>query len=134
MDEILLGGPVTHLNPDSKQDCFDMIAMVRGKLACRPAGSLIRKYFPMTRLEDIEKKIARGDAKDFDWSYWQPFFRFLKDASEVAIRTLDDDLQVVLGKAPKRANQICQFLKDETVNDSLWLAEVFTICLSRVTV
>jgi hypothetical protein len=112
---------------EDKQYFFDLVATVRGALARRPAGSAIKKYVLTTRLEDIEKKIAQGDAKDLEWGRWQPFFLFLKDASEAAISALDDDLKIVLNRTPNRESQICQFLKDKTDNSSLWLGGLFEV-------
>jgi hypothetical protein len=112
---------------EDKEYFFDMIATVGQKLAHRPSGSPIAKYFPNARLEDIEKKIAHSDAKDLEWAYWQPFFLFLKNASEAQINSLDDDLRVVLEKAPQSEGQICQFLKDETDDDNPWLGGLFEV-------
>jgi hypothetical protein len=104
-----------------------MIATVRMRLGARPAGSLIGKYFPNARLEAIEKVIARRDAKDLEWARWQPFFLFLRDASEASINALDDDLKIVLNRTPNGESHICQFIRDESDNDSLWLAGLFEV-------
>ena len=127
MDEFPDSRPVTHVIPEDKQYFFDMIATVREKLAHRQAGSLISKYFPNARLKDIERTIVHSDAKDLEWAFWQPFFLFLKNASEAQIDALDDDLQIVLNRTPNSQSQICQFLKDVTENDNPWLGGLFEV-------
>lgn len=127
MKQMAVGELDAIMKPEDKQYFFDMISTVREKLANRPTGSLIAKYFPNARLEDIEKKIAHRDAKDLEWAYWQPFFLFLKNASETAINVLDSDLRLVLGKAPVSEDQLCQFLKDKTENDNPWRGGLFEV-------
>jgi len=117
----------TVTNHEDKNYFFDMIAIVREKLAHRQAGSFIGTYFTKARLEDIKKKIALSDTKDLEWASWQPFFLFLKDASEVEIDALDSDLRIVLDKAPASEDQLCQFLKDETENDNPWRGGLFEV-------
>lgn len=117
----------TVMNHEDKNYFFDMIAIVREKLAHRQAGSFIRKYFTKARLEDIKNKIALSDAKDLEWASWQPFFLFLKDASDVEIDALDSDLRIVLDKASASEDQLCQFLKDETENDNPWRGGLFEV-------
>ena len=112
---------------EDKNYFFDMVATVREKLNHRPEGSLIRKCFSNIRLEEIDRRIADSDAKNLERAYWQPFFLFLKDASEAAINSLDDDLQTVLDRSPQEDAQVCRFLKDESESDSRWMGGLFEV-------
>jgi hypothetical protein len=115
------------MTPGDKQYFFDMIATVRKKLVRRPTGSLIGQYFPNARIEDIAEKISRNDSKNLEWTYWQPFFLFLNNASEAEINALDDDLKIVLDRTPQGEKQICKFLKDEKENGNSWMGGLFEV-------
>src|SRR3990167_3816310 len=127
MEEMLVCRPVALMIPEDKQYFFDIIAAVRKKLAHRKEGSLIGKYFPDTRLEDIGKKIESSKAKNLEWAYWQPFFLFLKDASDAEINALDDDLRIVVNRTPQGESQTCKFLVDETENTNPWKSGLFEL-------
>jgi hypothetical protein len=115
------------MNPEDKRYFYDMVATVNEKLMHRQEGSLTREYFPDTRLKEIENKIARSEAKDLDLAYWQPFFLFLKNASEVEINAFDDDLRMVSDRMPQGKSQACKFLKDESEGDSSWMGGLFEV-------
>lgn len=115
------------MSADDKRYFYDMVVTVGEKLKHCQEGSLIREYFPDTRLKEIENKIARSDAKDLEWGYWQPFFLFLKNATEAEINAFDNDLQMVSHQTPQGKSQVCKFLKDESENDSKWMGGLFEV-------
>ena len=115
------------MSADDKRYFYDMVAIVGEKLKQCQRGSVIREYFPDTRLEVIEKKIALSDAKDLECAYWQPFFLFLKNASEAEITAFDNDLRMVSDQAPQGKSQVCKFLKDEPESDSRWMGGLFEV-------
>lgn len=115
------------MSADDKRYFYDMVVTVGEKLKHCQKGSLIRKHFPDTRLKEIENKIARSDAKDLEWGYWQPFFLFLKNATEAEINAFDNDLQMVSHQTLQGKSQVCKFLKDESENDSKWMGGLFEV-------
>jgi len=104
-----------------------MVATVREKLSRHPGSSLIRAHFQDVRLDEIEKKIAGTDASDLEWTYWQPFFLFLKNASEAEIDILDDDLRIVSDRTPLGESPVCRFLRDETEDANPWVGGLFEV-------
>lgn len=115
------------MSADDKRYFYDMVVTVGEKLKHCQEGSLIREYFPDTRLKEIENKIARSDAKDLEWGYWQPFFLFLKNATEAEINAFDNDLQMVSHQTPQGKSQVCKFLKDEPESASAWMGGLFEV-------
>lgn len=115
------------MSADDKRYFYDMVAIVGEKLKHCQRGSLIREHFPDARLKEIESKIARSDAKDLERAYWQPFFLFLKNASEAEITAFDNDLRMVSDQAPQGKSQVCKFLKDEPESDSMWMGGLFEV-------
>ena len=74
-----------------KQYFYDMISAVRKKLDCLPTESLIKKYFPLSRLDEVRGKIETLNASELEWAYWQPLFLFLRTQSSIALNALDED-------------------------------------------
>lgn len=115
------------MSPENKHYFRDMVSTVAEKLKHCQEGSLIREHFPDTRLKEIENKIARSDAKDLEWAYWQPLFLFLKNASEAEITAFDDDLRMVSDRTPRGKSQVCKFLVDKSETSSSWMGGLFEV-------
>ena len=115
------------MKSEDKRYFYDMVATVAEKLKHRKECSLVRECFPDARLEEIETKIECGAATDLEWAYWQPFFLFLKNASEAEIDILDDDLRIVSDRTPLGESPVCRFLRDETENTNPWMGGLFEV-------
>ena len=94
------------MQEENKENFFEMVEAVQEKLSCLPAGSLVKKHFPDSRLEKIVKKIKEVDWQDLEWGYWQPFFLFLRDADMPAIQSPDNDLQAVAQSSLNAKNYV----------------------------
>lgn len=115
------------MSQEDKDYFCDMVAIVNEKLTHCQEGSLIKEYFPDTRLKEIKNKIARSDAKDLEWATWQPLFLFLRDASEAEINALDGDLRMVSDRTPQGESQVCKFLVDEGEAIQPWISGLFEV-------
>ncbi len=119
----------SNLVSGDKQDFYNMICAVRKKLDCLPADSLIKKYFPLSRLDEVRGKIKTSSALELEWAYWQPLFLFLRTQSSVALNALDEDLrEIVKHRYNKTAEEkICEFLRDcrDFIGDRPWSAGLF---------
>ena len=105
----------------------DMVAKVQAKLNCLPSDSVIRQYFPDSRLDGISRKIADTTCKDLEWAYWQPFFLFLHESSPRRITALEDDLRLVTAHTRQGATKICEFLADESESTNPWTPGLFEV-------
>lgn len=116
------------MDTDNKHYFFDMLAVVQTKLNALDANSTIRKYFPDSRLDQISKKIANSSLKDLELGYWQPFFLFLAEASNPAIKSFEDDLTIVASSTRRRhLSERMGFLRNEEKSAHPWAAGLFEI-------
>lgn len=112
-----------------KEYFYDMISTVRRKLDGLPVDSLIKKYFPSSRLDEVQGKIETSSASELDWTCWQPLFLFLCTQSSTALNALDEDLREIVkhkhNKMPEE--KICEFLRDRSdfTGDRPWWAGLF---------
>ena len=104
---------VVMMSPEDKHYFYDMVATVAEKLKHLNEGSLIRQHFSDTRLKEVEHSITQSDVQDLEWAYWQPFFLFLRGASNAEIDALDEDLRIVSDRTPQGKSQVCKFLVDK---------------------
>lgn len=113
-----------------KQYFYDRVASVRKKLEGLPAGSFIKKYFPLSRLDEIKKKIDCA-VKESDLQYWQPLFTVLSLESRNSLNALDDDLSAIVKHRhnTEPEEKICNFLRDlsDYAGDRSWWAGVFEV-------
>ena len=114
-----------------KEHFYDMISTVHKKLDCLPADSFIKKYFPLSRLNEVQKKIEKSSASELEWAYWQPLFLFLCRQSSVALNALDEDLRKVVKHRHNKMSEekVCEFLRDRSdfTGDRPWWAGLFEI-------
>lgn len=112
---------------EDKHHFYDIVATVQGKLDQLPANSIVRQCFSESRLEKILKKIVDTNYKDLEWGSWQPFFLFLNLSDIHKIKSLESDLQIVIGNTRQNNAKVCEFLRDEREVDSSWIAGLFEI-------
>lgn len=112
-----------------KQYFYDMISAVRKKLDCLPAESYIKKYFPLSRLDEVQEKIEKSSASESERAYWPPLFLFLRTQSSIALNALDEDLREIVKHRHNKMSEekICEFLRDRSdfKGDRPWSAGLF---------
>lgn len=106
-----------------------MINTVQAQLNALSPGSLIKKYFPTSRLDKIRQKVEAGNVKELEWAYWQPLFLFLRNQTESAIAALDNDIAAVVARTGQSEEKVCEFLRDERDRDGdgPWMAGLFEV-------
>ncbi len=107
-----------------------MISAVRKKLDCLPAESYIKKYFHLSRLDEVKKKIDCA-VNESNLQYWQPLFTVLSLESRSALNALDEDLNTIVkhGHNSEPEEKICDFLRDRSdyAGDRPWWAGLFEV-------
>lgn len=115
------------MEEDSKHYFTDIVAKVQAKLNCLPNDSIIRQYFPDSRLDRISRKIADTICKNLEWASWQPLFLFLHESSSDRITSLEDDLRLLKAHTRQGEAKVCEFLADENESTNPWAAGLFEV-------
>lgn len=112
---------------ESKRYFVEMINTVQAQLNALSPGSLIKKYFPKSRLDKIRQEVEAGNVKEL--AHWQPLFLFLQNQTESAIAALDNDIAAVVARTGQSEEKVCEFLRDERDRDGdgPWMAGLFEV-------
>ncbi len=114
---------------DDKECYFDSINGVRESIAALGSESHIANSVPGSVLNRLEDRIRNTPASELLYGYWPPAYGLIASKSVDEIRSVDDEIQLVIDKSdPAKAKELVGFLRaSENEKNGAWYGGMFDV-------